>query len=60
MDCQRGGEIKDEAGVASPLQEGYMPKNDWGKNILHSKTYKIIILCVWLTILGTCLLYRLR
>lgn len=37
-----------------------MPKSDWGKNILHSKTYKIIILCVWLIILGTCLLYRDR
>ena len=37
-----------------------MPKNDWGKKILHSKTYKIIILCVWLVILGTCLLYRDR
>ena len=35
-----------------------MPKKDCGKKILHSKTYKIIILCVWLTILGTCLLYR--
>ena len=35
-----------------------MPKNDWGKKILHSKTYKIIILCIWLVILGTCLLYR--
>lgn len=35
-----------------------MPKSDWGKKILHSRTYKIIILCVWLVILGTCLLYR--
>ncbi|MBD5155387.1 MAG: TVP38/TMEM64 family protein [Oscillibacter sp.] len=37
-----------------------MPKKDWGKKILHSKTYKIIILCVWLIILGTCLLCRDR
>ena len=37
-----------------------MPKSDWGKKILHSRTYKIIILCVWLVILGTCLLYRDR
>ena len=37
-----------------------MPKRDWGKNILHSRIYKIIILCVWLIILGTCLLYRDR
>ena len=35
-----------------------MPKDSWGKKLLHSKTYKIIILCVWLVILGTCLLYR--
>ena len=35
-----------------------MPKDGWGKKLLHSKTYKIIILCVWLVILGTCLLYR--
>ena len=37
-----------------------MPKDGWGKNILHSKAYKIIILCVWAAILGTCLLYRDR
>ena len=37
-----------------------MPKSGWGKKILHSKTYQIIILCVWLVILGTCLLYRDR
>ena len=37
-----------------------MPKRDWGKNILHSRIYKIIILCVWLAILGICLFYRDR
>ena len=37
-----------------------MPKRDWGKKLLHSKTYKIIILCVWLAILGICLFYRDR
>ena len=35
-----------------------MPKNDWGKKILHSKTYRIIMLCVWLIILGICFLHR--
>lgn len=35
-----------------------MPKGDWGKQILRSRTYKIIILCVWLVILGACLLCR--
>ena len=37
-----------------------MPKRDWGKKLLHSKTYKIIILCVWLAILRICLFYRDR
>ena len=37
-----------------------MPKSDWGKKILHSRTYKIIILCVWLIILGICLICRDR
>ena len=37
-----------------------MPKSGWGKKILQSKTYRIIILCVWMVILGTCLLYRDR
>ena len=37
-----------------------MPKSDWGNKLLHSRVYKIIILCVWLLILGTCLLYRDR
>ena len=37
-----------------------MPKSGWREKILHSRTYKIIILCVWLIILGTCLLYRDR
>lgn len=35
-----------------------MPKSGRGRNILHSKTYQIIILCVWPVILGVCLLYR--
>ena len=35
-----------------------MPKNDWGKKIIQSKNYKIGILCVWLVILGVCLLHR--
>jgi len=35
-----------------------MPKNDWGKKLIQSKNYKIIIFCVWLVILGTCLLHR--
>ena len=37
-----------------------MPKKDWGKKIVQSKNYKIVILCVWLVILGVCLLYRDR
>lgn len=37
-----------------------MSKSGWGKNILHSRTYKIIILCVWLIILGICLICRDR
>ena len=37
-----------------------MPKNGWREKILHSRIYKIIILCAWLLILGTCLLYRDR
>ena len=37
-----------------------MPKSDWGKKLLHSKTYKLAILGVWLVILGVCLLCRDR
>jgi uncharacterized membrane protein YdjX (TVP38/TMEM64 family) len=37
-----------------------MPKSDWGKKLLHSKTYKLAILGVWLVILGACLLCRDR
>ena len=36
-----------------------MPKSDWGKKLLHSKTYKLAILGVWLVILGACLLLSL-
>ena len=35
-----------------------MPKKDWGEKLLHSKRYKILILCLWLVILGVCLLHR--
>ena len=35
-----------------------MPKNDWGKKLLQSRKYKIIIFCLWLVILGVCLLCR--
>jgi len=35
-----------------------MPKNDWGKKIILSKKYKLIIFCVWLAILGACLLHQ--
>ena len=35
-----------------------MPKKDWGKKLLQSKNYKIAIFCVWLVILGVCLLHR--
>ena len=35
-----------------------MPKNDWGKKLLQSRKYIIIIFCLWLVILGVCLLCR--
>lgn len=35
-----------------------MPKKNWGEKLLHSKNYKIAVLCVWLVILGACFLHR--
>ena len=35
-----------------------MPEKDWGKKIIQSKNYKIVILCIWLVILGACFLCR--
>ena len=35
-----------------------MPKNDWGKKLLPSRKYKLILFCLWLVIRGVCVLCR--